>query len=47
MFLALALAAEAEVIVSSDEDLLVLHPWRGISILNPAEFITTEPGDRP
>jgi len=38
-FLALALAAEAVAIVSSDEDLLVLHPWRGISILRPSEFL--------
>jgi hypothetical protein len=41
-FLALALAAEADVIVSSDEDLLVLHPWRGIPILSPAAFISIE-----
>jgi putative PIN family toxin of toxin-antitoxin system len=39
MFLALALAAEADGVVSSDEDLLVLHPWRGIPILTPAEFL--------
>jgi putative PIN family toxin of toxin-antitoxin system len=38
-FLALALAAEADAIVSSDEDLLVLSPWRGIPILTPAEFL--------
>jgi putative PIN family toxin of toxin-antitoxin system len=38
-FLALALVAEADVIVSSDEDLLVLHPWNGISILRPADFV--------
>ena len=37
-FLALALASEADALVSSDEDLLVLHPWRGIPILTPAEF---------
>ena len=37
--LALALAAQAEVIVTSDNDLLVLHPWRGIAILTPAEFL--------
>ncbi len=37
--LALALTAEADVIVSSDHDLLVLHPWRGIPILNPAQFL--------
>lgn len=39
-FLALALAAEADVVVSSDEDLLVLNPWRGIPIVTPAEFVT-------
>jgi putative PIN family toxin of toxin-antitoxin system len=38
-FLALALAAGADAIVSSDEDLLILHPWRGIPILTPAQFI--------
>lgn len=38
-FLALALAAHAQVIVSSDRDLLVLHPWRGIPILTPAQFL--------
>lgn len=38
-FLALALAAEAEVIVSSDDDLLVLHPWRRVSIVSPRDFI--------
>lgn len=38
--LALALVAQADVIVSSDHDLLVLHPWRGIPILMPAQFLT-------
>jgi putative PIN family toxin of toxin-antitoxin system len=38
-FLALALAVEADVLVSSDKDLLVLHPWRGIGIVAPAEFV--------
>jgi putative PIN family toxin of toxin-antitoxin system len=37
--LALALASEADLIVSSDHDLLVLHPWRGISIMTPAQFL--------
>jgi len=37
--LALALAAEADALVSSDEDLLVLHPWRGIVIVTLAEFL--------
>ena len=39
-FLALALAAEAEILVSSDKDLLVLDPWRGVAILTPAEFLS-------
>jgi predicted nucleic acid-binding protein len=38
-FVALALAAEADVLVSSDKDLLALHPWRGIRIATPAGFV--------
>jgi uncharacterized protein len=38
-YLELALAAGAEAIVSSDEDLLVLHPWRGVSILSPGAYL--------
>jgi putative PIN family toxin of toxin-antitoxin system len=37
--LELALAARAEAIVSSDQDLLVLHPWRGVRILRPADYL--------
>jgi putative PIN family toxin of toxin-antitoxin system len=37
--LALALAAQADIIVSSDHDLLALHPWNGIPILTPAQFV--------
>ncbi len=39
VFLALAEAAEAELIVSSDPHLTGLHPWRGIPILPPAAFL--------
>lgn len=39
MFLALAAVGHANVIVSSDQDLLVLNPWRGIAILTPAQFL--------
>ncbi len=38
-YLELALAAGAETIVSSDDDLLVLHPWRGVHILNAADYL--------
>jgi putative PIN family toxin of toxin-antitoxin system len=36
--LALALAFSAGVLVTGDEDLLVLHPWRSIPILRPRDF---------
>jgi uncharacterized protein len=38
-FLALAEAAEADLIVSSDPHLTNLHPWHGIPILPPAAFL--------
>jgi putative PIN family toxin of toxin-antitoxin system len=38
-YLELALAAGADRIVSGDADLLVLHPWRGVRILRPAEYL--------
>ena len=40
-FLALALDCQAVTLVSSDADLLVLHPWHEIPILTPAAFLTT------
>jgi uncharacterized protein len=41
--LALALTANADIVVSSDRDLLALHPWRGIAILTPAQFLEQFP----
>jgi uncharacterized protein len=39
-YLELALAAGATFIVSSDDDdLIVLHPWRGVSIVSPAAYL--------
>ncbi len=38
-YLELALAAGAQVIVSSDEDLLVLDPWRGVRVLRPVDYL--------
>lgn len=38
-YLELALAVEAHMLVSSDEDLLVLHPWRGVQIVRPAHYL--------
>ena len=44
IYLELALAADAGTIVSSDCDLLVLNPWRGVSIVNPAEYLSRAVG---
>jgi len=38
-FLALALAADAELIVASDSHLTNMHPWRGVPIMPPAAFL--------
>lgn len=38
-FLELALASQPLCIISGDTDLLVLHPFRNIPILNPEEFL--------
>ncbi len=29
----------ADLIVTGDEDLLRMHPWRGIAILSPADYL--------
>jgi hypothetical protein len=40
----LAAAGLADVIVSSDvRHLLLMHPWRGIPILSPADFLVVLP----
>ncbi|PHM07550.1 putative toxin-antitoxin system toxin component, PIN family [Nostoc sp. 'Peltigera malacea cyanobiont' DB3992] len=38
-YLELAVSAKAECIVTGDDDLLVLNPWRGIEILTVQEFL--------
>lgn len=44
-YLELALAAGASVIVSADENLLVLNPWRGLQVLRPAAFLDQRGAD--
>jgi putative PIN family toxin of toxin-antitoxin system len=39
MLLELALSGRADAIVSGDRDLLCLHPWRGIAIVSPADYL--------
>jgi uncharacterized protein len=41
-FLALVLAAGADALVSSDDDLLVMTPWRGVPVMTAAEFLAAE-----
>ncbi len=38
-FLEAALAGEASYLTTGDEDLLILHPFEGVEILRPAEFL--------
>ena len=39
MYLELALSGRARCVVSGDKDLLSLHPFRGIPILTPRQFL--------
>ncbi len=38
-FLELALSGDADLILTGDDHLLRLRPWRGIPILTPREFL--------
>jgi len=38
-FLEVALNGRADVIITGDEDLLELHPWRDVTILSPAAYL--------
>ena len=42
-FLALTQVCQAHALVSSDDDLLVLNPWRDVAILTPAAFLSLVP----
>ena len=43
-FLELALSGAATHIISGDDDLLALHPFRGIAILSPHYFVVERTG---
>ncbi|HVC93784.1 MAG TPA: putative toxin-antitoxin system toxin component, PIN family [Pirellulales bacterium] len=45
-FLELAVSGNATHIVSGDADLLALHPFRGIAIVSPQEFLAGLLGDQ-
>jgi len=38
-FLEVALNGSADVIISGDEDLLRMNPWREIAVVSPAEYL--------
>jgi putative PIN family toxin of toxin-antitoxin system len=38
-FLEVALNGRADLIVTGDADLLEMHPWRGIAVLAPANYL--------
>ncbi len=42
-FLELSVNGKAEYLITGDRDLLVLHPFRNIQILTPADFLTNIP----
>ena len=39
-FLEVAVNGKADYLITGDRDLLVLHPFRNIQILTPADFLT-------
>lgn len=41
-FLEVALNGRADVIVTGDEDLLAMNPWRGVAILSPSDYLQRE-----
>ena len=45
-YLELAAAGQADVIVTGDDDLLVLDPFEGIPIVGPAQFLAMLPTAR-
>jgi putative PIN family toxin of toxin-antitoxin system len=49
-FLELALSGQASYLITGDQDLLALHPFRGIPIVSPASFLellSQESADAP
>jgi putative PIN family toxin of toxin-antitoxin system len=44
-FLEVAIAGEAHAIITGDKDLLALHPFHGIDIVSPADFVARRSDD--
>ncbi len=41
-FIELAVHGRADIVISGDQDLLALHPFRGIDLLTPAQFLALD-----
>ncbi len=41
-FLEVALNGRADVIITGDDDLLAMNPWRGIPIVSPKDYLIVE-----
>jgi putative PIN family toxin of toxin-antitoxin system len=41
-FLELAISGQADLIVTGDRDLLILHPFRGVDIITPQQFLARQ-----
>jgi uncharacterized protein len=46
-YLELAIASDAAAIVTGDQDLLILNPWRGIRVLPPVDYLSLAPAPDP
>lgn len=46
-FLEAAVNGRANVLVTGDRDLLDLHPFRGIAIVTPADYVARQPDNAP
>ena len=46
-FLELAVSDNATHIITGDSDLLTLHPFRGIVIVTPEDFVAAVQGSKP
>jgi len=48
-FLSLAVSGNADLILTGDNDLLILHPFQGIDIISPTDYLTrpTPSVDKP
>lgn len=42
-FLSLAVSGQAQTLITGDQDLLVLNPFRGVAVMTPRQFLDESP----